>query len=87
MCIEKGQLRNVLINKSDSNYPLAGMISPTFQNEGTASVIIDGRKLDQGDSFSINVPGVMLTNSIAITFEQDNTKTRKLYVGFVSLDQ
>lgn len=83
--MESGNLKNELINQSQSRYSLAGKICPTFQNEGTATVYIDGRKLLAGESYSVNVPNVILNNSIPITFDTDPAKTKILYVGFVEL--
>lgn len=85
MCFAKGNGLNQLINESTSQYDLLGMISPTFQNQGTATVVIDGRKLEPGESFPYNVPGVILQNKIPIYFEEDPAKTKILYVGFVRL--
>jgi len=83
--MDLGKLKNELVNQSQSQYSLLGKICPTFQNEGTASVYIDGRKLLTGESYSVNAPNVILQNSIAITFDIDPTKTKILYVGFVEL--
>lgn len=83
--MESGNLKNELINQSETRYSLDGKICPTFQNEGTATVYIDGRKLQTGESYSINVPNVILRNSIPITFEPNPAKTKILYVGFVEL--
>jgi len=83
--MDLGILKNELIDKSHSRYSLSGKICPTFQNEGTASVYIDGRKLLTGESYSVNAPNVILQNSIAITFDTDPTKTKILYIGFVEL--
>lgn len=83
--MDKGVLKNELIAQTQPQYDLKNKINPTFQNEGTASVYIDGRTLKSGDSYSINVPNVILQNQIAITFEADATKTKLLYVGYVEL--
>lgn len=84
--MQSGNLRNELINQSQSRYSLSGKICPTFQNEGTATVFIDGRKLLSGESYSVNVPNVILNNSISITFDTtDPAKTKILYIGFVEL--
>ena len=83
--MDLGKLKNELVNQSQSQYSLSGKICPTFQNEGTASVYIDGRKLLTGESYSVNAPNVILQNSIAITFDTDPTKTKILYIGFVEL--
>lgn len=78
-----GELKNALINGNHSNYPLKDMINPTFQNEGTAKVFIDGREVRPGQSYAVNAPNVILQNTVSITFEPDPAKTRILYVGFV----
>lgn len=83
--MESGNLKNDFINQSQTRYPLKGKINPTFQNEGTAYVVIDGRKILPGESYSVNVPNVILQNAIAITFEPDTAKTKILYVGFVEI--
>lgn len=56
------------ITKDDNSFDLQGMINPTFQNEGTADVVILGNKLEQGDSFPLNTNGEELTGSLTITF-------------------
>lgn len=78
----KGNLRNLMITKTQPSFSLKGKISPTFQNEGTAFVIVDGRKLLPGESYSANLPYMICQNAIPITFESDSSKTRILYVGF-----
>ena len=83
--MEKGYLKNELIAQTQPQYSLKGKICPTFQNEGTASVYIDGRTLKPGESYSINVPNVILENAIPITFETNPAKTKILYVGYVEL--
>lgn len=60
------------------------MVNPTFQNQGTASVSVDGRLLDPGDSYSVSAP-VVLQNEIPITFSSDKTLTRQLYIGYVDI--
>ncbi len=79
----KGELRNALIDSNHSNFPLKDMINPTFQNEGASFVLIDGRKVEPGQSYAINAPNVILQNTISITFESDPSKTKILYLGFV----
>ncbi len=79
-----GNLGNTLIDKNHSNFSLDGMVNPSFQNEGTASVNINGRELKPGQSFSAFAP-IVLRNSIPITFEADSTKTRILYLGYITL--
>lgn len=78
----KGNLRNILIAQTHASFSLKGKISPTFQNEGTAYVIIDGRKLLPGESYSANLPFMVCQNSIPITFENDPSKTKILYMGY-----
>ncbi|SDZ90968.1 hypothetical protein SAMN05443667_101254 [Flavobacterium gillisiae] len=79
-----GNLVNKLIKENHSSYPLAGMINPTFQNQGTASVTIDGRNLAPGETYSVYAP-IVLQNAIPITFSPDKTKTRQLYIGYVDI--
>lgn len=78
----KGNLVSDLITQSHPSYSLKGKICPTFQNEGTAFVIVNGRKLLPGESYSANLPLMVCQNSIPITFEKDPSKDRILYVGF-----
>jgi hypothetical protein len=78
----KGNLKNQLITKSSTAFSLKGKISPTFQNEGETFVIVDGRKLLPGESYSANLPFMVCQNSISITFEKDPSKSNILYVGY-----
>ena len=84
--MEKGYLKNELISKSQPQYSLKNKINPTFQNEGTATVYIDGRTLKAGESYSVNVPNVIMQNAIPISFEADPTKTKILFIGYVELE-
>lgn len=77
-----GELKNAVITANHANYSLKGMINPTFQNEGTATVYIDGRKVESGQSYSVNAPNVILQNEVPIQFEPDASKTKILYVGY-----
>lgn len=79
----EGQLVNTVITDSQNDFPLKGMINPTFQNSGEASVLIDGRKIEAGESYAINAPNVILTNNVSIIFENDSTKARILHLGYV----
>ncbi|WP_163398158.1 hypothetical protein [Flavobacterium fluviatile] len=79
-----GNLVNDLIKDNHSALPLSGMINPTFQNQGTASVTIDGRILMPDETFTVFAP-IVLQNAIPIVFEADKTKTRKLYLSYVSV--
>lgn len=79
-----GNLVNKLIKDNHSSFSLAGMINPTFQNQGTASVTIDGRVLAPGETYSVYAP-ILLQNAIPIVFENDSTKTRALYLGYVAI--
>lgn len=87
MSFQPGNMRNKIIARNDNNFSLAGMINPTFQNQGTNYVVIDGRTVLPGESFTVNAPNVVLQNSIAIKFESDMAKTNILYVGYVELIQ
>jgi hypothetical protein len=83
--MEKGILKNDLIAQTQPQYSLKNKICPTFQNEGTAIVYLDGRTLKPGESYSINMPNVILQNQISITFEANPAKTKILYIGYVEL--
>lgn len=83
MCINTGILVHKVISQNYENYPLLNMISPSFQNQGDATVYVHGRALAKGDSFTVNVPGIVLQNDIAITFENDISKSRVLHLHFV----
>lgn len=85
MCISRGNLVHKVIRENYESYPLQGMISPSFQNLGTAAAYVGGREIAPGKSFSVNVPGIELQNSIQVTFETDTSKTRQLHVHFVQL--
>ncbi|AOZ99599.1 hypothetical protein [Flavobacterium commune] len=79
-----GNLVNKLIKENHSAYSLKGMVNPTFQNQGEASVTIDGRILASGETYSVEAP-IVLQNAVPITFENDSTKTRALWIGYVAI--
>lgn len=79
----QGQLINKTIVNSENDYSLDGMINPTFQNTGETAVLIDGRKVLPGESFAVNAPNVILTNSISIVFEKEEGKANILHLGYV----
>lgn len=79
-----GNLINKLIKHDDSALSLEGMINPTFQNQGTAAVTIDGRILLPEETYSVFAP-IVLQNKIPIVFEDDKTKTRKLWLGYTKI--
>jgi hypothetical protein len=81
----KGNLVNQVITKSDPSFKLEGMICPTFQNMGTSNVLFNGLTLLPGESYAVNVPTVVLTNSVDIQFE--STTGRKLVVSYVRLNE
>lgn len=78
-----GHLVNKTIVSSDNNYSLDGMINPTFQNSGETAVLIDGRKVLPGESFSVNAPNTILRNEISIIFENEIGKANIIHVGYV----
>lgn len=79
-----GNLINTVIKDNHSALSLEGMINPTFQNQGEASVTIDGRILLPEETYTVFAP-VVLQNAIPIVFEEDKTKKRKLFLGYVSV--
>lgn len=85
MDFKQGSLLNRIITKNDAAFSLEGMIAPTFQNEGSGYVLIGGRKINPGESYVVNVPGVILSNKISIEFERGTE--RRLYVAYVSLNE
>ena len=85
MCIRKGALKNIVVDCDNMQFPLDGMLSPTFQNEGTNYALIDGRTILPGESYVINQPGIVLSGSVQITFENDPVKTNVLHVGYITL--
>lgn len=76
-----GILQNKVVTDNQSAFDLKGMVNPTFQNGGTATVIVDGRTLQPGETYSVHL-NLVLQNQISISFEKDKTKTRILYVGY-----
>lgn len=87
MCLQDGILTNRIITESHAQFSLLGMVNPSWQNQGTASVYIDGRLVLPGESFVANLPNLRLKNAIPIVFENDPLKTRILYLGFGQLEQ
>lgn len=85
MCLSDGNLVNELITRNNKQYSLDGKVCPTFQNQGTAKVSVNGLLLNPGESYVANLPMLKLKNSIQISFEEDTTKTRILYVGYGTL--
>ncbi|WNM19275.1 hypothetical protein [Flavobacterium capsici] len=82
-----GDMVNELVTNSINNFSMKGKCNPTFQNQGTQNVYVNGMLLEPGDSFPVNVPGVVLQNEIKITFGNDSTKQNILYIGYVTLNQ
>lgn len=80
----KGTLSKTTITASNSAFSLKGMINPSFTNMGASPVIIDGRKLETGDNFSVFCPGVVLQNEIAIRFT-DAAGTKSLFCHYVEI--
>ena len=79
--LNTGILVNQVIDKDQPNFNLKGMVCPTFQNLGTAPVMFNGLILSTGDSYSVNVPTIVLQNQIDIRFLAGTT--RKLVVSYV----
>ena len=76
-----GYLINKVVQENHSAFSLVGMVNPTFQNGGTASVTVDGRVIAPGETYSVFL-NLVLQNAIPISFEKDKAKTRILYVGY-----
>ncbi len=78
-----GTLVNQTVVENQTSFSLECMICPTFQNFGTSPVMVNGLILNSGESYSVNAPTVVLTNSIEIIF-LDNTD-KKLVLSFIRL--
>ena len=63
-----------IVTEDDNSFDIEGMINPTFQNLGTANVIILGNKLAQDESFPMNTNGEELTGNVTITFQGSDKK-------------
>ena len=79
--LNKGNLVNQVITTDQPNFDLKGMVCPTFQNLGTADVMFNGLILKPGNSYSVNVPTIVLQNKIDIRFLSE--AGRKLVVSYV----
>lgn len=79
----KANLVNKLIVLNNQNFSLKGMICPTFQNEGTCDVIIQGRILKPNSSFGVYAPGYALQNSVNIQFVGSPSDTKRLYLSYL----
>lgn len=84
MCNKKANLVNRLITDNVQSFTLKGMVCPTFQNEGTADVVIDGRLVKPKSTFGVYAPGYELQNSVNIQFlGEKGSTTRLLYLSFL----
>lgn len=85
MLLNKGNLVNEIVTTNQPNYDLNGMICPTFQNLGDSDVMFNGLILSKGDSYSVNVPTIVLANKIDIRFLTGTNN--KLVVSYVRPEQ
>lgn len=83
--LNKGNLVNQVITTNQPNFDLKGMVCPTFQNLGAASVMFNGLILGTGDSYSVNVPTIVLQNKIDIRFLAETD--RNLVVSYVRVEE
>jgi len=78
----RGKLQKKLITKNESSFSLEGFINPTFTNIGASSVMVDGELLATGESFKVDLPNVVLSEAIQITFLSANKNERQLSVRY-----
>ncbi len=78
----KGALKQNLITYSDNQFSLNGMINPTFTNVGDAPVMVDGAILQKGNSFKVDLPNLVLTNTISINFLSEVKEECQLSVRY-----
>lgn len=83
----KGSLRSQLITDSENEFSLEGFINPTFTNVGDSPVMVDGETLAKGESFKVDLPGVILTGTISINFTSPVKTERQLSVRYGILSQ
>lgn len=79
--LNKGNLVNEVITTNQPNFDLKGMVCPTFQNLGSTDVMFNSLILKPGNSYSVNVPTIVLQNQIDIRFLSETG--RKLVVSYV----
>ena len=68
------------ITKDDNSFDVQGYVNATFQNLGSADVVIMGNKLAQDESFPMNTSGEEMTGTINITF--GSTGDKKLICNY-----
>lgn len=79
----KGNLASKLIQE-DCEFPLKGMVEPTFYNFGDGNVTIDNAKVEPEVSFSAGATGVIMQNTVNIKFEEGARKElRCFYVSLI----
>ena len=78
----RGKLQKKLITNSESSFSLEGFINPTFTNVGVSPVFVDGEKLLTGESFKVDLPRIVLSESIEIRFLSQDKKERQLTVRY-----
>lgn len=78
----KGKLQKKLITTTETSFSLEGLINPTFTNVGVSPVFVDGEKLLTGESFKVDLPHIVLSESIEIRFVSPNKNERQLFVRY-----
>lgn len=81
MHLISAELANDTITTDKPNYNLEGMVCPTFQNLGNTDVYFNGLLLSKNESFAVNVPTMVLTNTVEIRFADE--VDRKVVVSFL----
>lgn len=78
----KGAVKQQLITYSDNQFSLEGFVNPTFTNLGDSPVMVDGELLQKGDSFKVDLPNLVLSNTISINFLSEVKEECQLSVRY-----
>lgn len=80
----KANLGYKMITEDQDNFPLDGMIEPTFYNFGQSDVYVFHSRIKPGESFQAGVSGMVMSNEIPIRFEGNDESKRDLKVYYGS---
>lgn len=75
------QLKTEFLDIDELNYPMDGLISPTFYNDGETSVLINHQEVLPGESFSIEVPNGVFEGKCRIQFKNEAGKVNRLVLN------
>lgn len=83
MALIRGKLAFKAINKSDNSFDLKGMIGPSFFNTGESVVMINNQEVLPGESFSIDLSGIVMEGTVNIEFVLEAGKNNLLMINYV----